>query len=67
MDGFPDSMDMNLSQLWEVEEDREAWTVLQSRGHKGLDMTWRLNSNNERLFGFHDWLRSGGEIPTGVW
>ena len=40
--------------------------VLQSSGHKGLGMTWRLN-NNERLSGFHGWVRSGGETPPGVW
>ena len=25
MDGFTDSVDMNLSKLWEIVRDREAW------------------------------------------
>ena len=31
LDSIPDSMDMNLSELWEIVKDRGAW-ILQSIG-----------------------------------
>ena len=42
-DSIPDSMDMNLSKLWEIVEDRGACWVAES------DTTWQLNNNNKNL------------------
>ena len=42
LDGISDSMDMNLSRLWELLMDREVWRV-GPWGCKELDMTEQLN------------------------
>ena len=42
LDRITGSMDMNLSRLREIVEDRETWLA----GHKELDTAQQLNDNN---------------------
>ena len=37
LDNNINSVDMNLSKLWEIMEDRRAWWVAVHGGHKELD------------------------------
>ena len=47
LDDITNSMDMNLSKLWEMVKDRKSWNAAVHRGLKELDTTEQLNKNNK--------------------
>ena len=58
LDGITDSTDMNLSELQGMVKDREPG-VLQSMGHKELDMAERLNNSSDT--GLQSALKNKGQ------
>ena len=47
LDSITDSVDVNLSKLWEIVQDTGAWCHCSLQGGKELDMTWQLDNHNK--------------------
>ena len=56
LDNITNSMDMNLTKLWEMVKDREAWHAWLD-GVTKLDTTQQMNKNSSssRIFSF-EWI-----------
>ena len=66
MDGITDSMDMNLSKLWEMLKDKGSLVCCTPWGGKELDTTERLNKSGSRacVLNALPTFQQGGESVT---
>ena len=64
LDGITDSMDMNLSKLQEIAEDRRTWCAA-FHGVAGSDMPWQLN-NNIGYYTHHFVTKSNTHLLTSI-
>ena len=64
LDGITDSMDMNLSKLWEMVKDREAWHAA-AHGIK-KSRTW-LSDWTTATYWWRSWSSGAGSLGEGPW
>ena len=46
MDGIRDSVDINMSKLWEIVQDREAWPAIQFMGSQRVEYNSAIEQMN---------------------
>ena len=46
LDGIRDSVDINMSKLWEIVQDREAWLAIQFMGSQRVEYNSAIEQMN---------------------